>query len=193
VLPLGQRCPSMSCNRVRRELLAQFALGEELGSRSEPHLVHLQSCADCRREVGIDRELVKNLRRALRERVEGTAPSGASWELVRRRTVDLPERSWTTIVVRWGGMVSAAAAAGVMLFAVASAPEGRLLPGTQSDYIASAARRVVPPVDESNGRAVAIVDLTRQTFPPLPGWPMQTQISDKSAARDEPRITRHMR
>jgi hypothetical protein len=143
--------------------------------------------------VGIDRELVKNLRRALRERVEGTAPSGASWELVRRRTVDLPERSWTTIVVRWGGMVSAAAAAGVMLFAVASAPEGRLLPGTQSDYIASAARRVVPPVDESNGRAVAIVDLTRQTFPPLPGWPMQTQISDKSAARDEPRITRHMR
>ena len=64
----------MSCKRARRELLDYFAFGEDLGSRSDPYLAHMQSCAECREEVGIDRTLVKSLRRALRERVEGRAP-----------------------------------------------------------------------------------------------------------------------
>jgi len=174
----------VSCSRARRELLEQFALGEELGSRSGPHLAHLQACADCRREVGMDRELVENLRRALRQRVEGSAPSEASWELVRRRTIDRPERPWTARVVRWGGMVSAAAVAGTMMFAVATAPENRLFPETQSPFVASAARRAVPPVDEDRGLSPADSSTysAPQTEPPLPGWPKKTQISDAPAA-----------
>lgn len=184
----------MSCSRARRELLEQFALGEELGSRSGPHLEHLQSCADCRREVGIDRALVTNLRRALRERVEGSAPSAATWQHVRSRTVDRPVQPWAVRVVRWGGMVSAAAAAGIMLFAVVTAPESRLLTPTQPTYVASAARRVVPPVDEANGQFVdSAVDPTWQTYPP-PGWPTQTKLSLEAPRGDgEPAITGHMR
>ena len=176
----------MSCSRARRELLEQFALGEEVGSRSGPHLAHLQACADCRREVGIDRELVANLRRALRERVEGSAPSEASWELVRRRTIDRPNRPWTLHLVQWGGMVPAAAAAGVMLFAVATAPGSSVFPGTESPFVASAGRRAVPPLDE--GPVLPAVqsntDLAQHAEPPLPGWPKKTQISDPPAAGD---------
>ncbi len=185
----------MSCKRAQRELLEQFALGEELGSRSGPHLAHLVSCAECRREVGIDRELVENLRRALRERVEGSAPSQASWELVRRRTIDRPARPWTTRVVQWGGMVSAAAAAGTMMFAVVTAPESRFA-GTQSPFIASAARRAVPPVDEAGGLSGAdsSVYIATQTEPPLPGWPVRPQFSKSAPSRDsDPPITGHMR
>jgi anti-sigma factor RsiW len=185
----------MSCSRARRELLELFALGEELGPRSGPHLAHLESCADCRREMGIDRALVENLRRALRARVEGRAPSEGSWGLVRRRTVDRPMRPWTVRVVHWGGIASAAAA-GIMMFAVATAPGTTLFPGTESPFVASAARRAVPPVEEARGWPPEHSSTypAPQTYPPLPGWPMQTQISDEAATRDgEPPIPGRMR
>jgi len=180
----------VSCSRARRELLEQFALGEELGSRSVPHLAHLESCADCRREVGIDRQLVKSLRRALGERVEGFAPSEASWGAVRRRTVDRPIRPWTARVVHWGGMVSAAAAAGIMIFAVATTPETRLFPGTESLFVASAARRAVPPVEEASGwppaheRSYA----APETDLLLPGQRLQMKMGDQAAPDREPPI-----
>ena len=186
----------MSCSQARRELLELFALGEELGSRSAPHLAHLESCAECRREVGIDRELVHNLRRALRARVEGHAPSEASWGRVRRRTVDRRERPWRVPLVRWGGMASAAAAAGIMLFAVVTAPEARLFPETQSPFVASAARRVVPPVEEASGWLAGYSSTysAPQADPPLPGWPVRTHLSDETGRRDgEPPITGRMR
>jgi anti-sigma factor RsiW len=187
----------VSCKRARRELLDYFAFGEELGSRSDPYLAHMQSCAECREEVGIDRALVKSLRRALRERVEGRAPSQSSWELVRRRTVDSPTRPWSARVVQWGGMVSGAAVAGVMLFAVATAPESRLFPDTQSPFIASAARRAVPPVDENRGLSDAESSTfdARQTDPQFPGWArVKRQVSDPAPNPDgDPPITGHMR
>lgn len=172
----------MSCSQARRQLLEQFALGEELTARSGPHLAHLETCADCRREMGIDRELVANLRRALWARVDGRAPSTASWEQVRSRTLDRPARIWTARVVHWRGMVSAAAAASMMLFAVATAPQTTSLPMTQSSF-ASAARRVVPPVEDARGWAVELSStyLAPQIYPPLPGWPMQTRTSDEVA------------
>ncbi|TMB56076.1 MAG: hypothetical protein E6J47_05780 [Chloroflexi bacterium] len=111
----------MSCSQVRRELLEHFRFPEELGPRSGPHLAHLESCVECRREVGIDLALVEQLRRALRARVEGSAsPTMTSWELVRSRTVDRGERPWTDRVLRWGGMMPAAAT-GILMFAVATA------------------------------------------------------------------------
>jgi anti-sigma factor RsiW len=186
----------VTCSRVRSELLEHLALDEELGARSGPHLAHLQTCAECRREVGIDRELLKHLRRALRERVEGSAPSEASWELVRRRTIDRPKRPWTIRAAQWGGMVSAAAAA-VMMFAVATAPESTLFPGTQSPFVASAARRAVPPVDENRGSPAEVSStyVAPQTEPPLPGMrAVKPQESGRAVGREgDPPISGHMR
>ena len=181
----------MSCSQARRELLEHFALGEELGPRSGPHLAHLQSCADCRREVGLDRELVENLRRALRARVEGEALSEASWELVRRRTVDRPARPWTVRVVQWGGMVSAAA---TLAFAVATASGPGLSPGTMSPFVAAAAGRAVP-LEEASGwpPARSTSQPPPQASAPLPGWPMQTQLTDGAPTPDgEPPIARRI-
>jgi anti-sigma factor RsiW len=172
----------MSCSQARRELLEYFALGEELAPQSAPHLAHLETCADCRREMGIDRELVHTLRRALRGRVEGHGPSAASWEHVRSRTVDRRVQPWTARVVHWRGMLSAAAAAGMMLFAVATAPQTATLPLTQSSF-ASAARRVVPPVEDARSWPAPLSSayIPPQAYPPLPGWPMQTHTSEAVA------------
>ena len=173
----------MSCSRARRELLGYFALGEELGPGSGPLLTHVESCAQCRRDLGIDRELINNLRRALQERVEGNASSEASWGLVRRRTVERPVPPWTVRVAHWKGMVSAAAAAGMMLFAVATAPDTTVLPVTQPT-VASAARRVVPPLEDARPPEVfSSTYLAPQKYPP-PGWPMQTQFPDEDASRE---------
>jgi hypothetical protein len=185
----------MSCRQVRRELLEHFAFFDELGPRSGPHLAHLESCADCRQEVGIDRELVSYLSRALRERVEGGASSEASWELVRRRIADRPTRPWTVRVRQWGGVLSAVAA-GILMLTTATAPESRLFPGNQSPFVASLARRAVPPVEEAGGwpPAQSNTDPAPQADPLLPGWPKGSHMADELAPRfDEPPITGRMR
>ena len=190
---------SVSCKRARSELLDYFAFGEELGSRSDPYLAHVQTCAECRTEIGIDRALVKNLRRALRERVDGRAPSAASWQLVRRRTVDRQEPAWASRLVQWGGMASAATAAVILLFAFVTTPEGRVLPGTYSSVVTAASRRAIPPVDEGPGLPAlqSTADATqRQPTPPFPGWPNNTQKQTSSAPFShavEPPISGRMR
>ena len=140
----------MSCSQVRRELLEYFRFPEELGPRSAPHLAHLESCAECRADVGLDLELVEQLRRALRERVESSAPSTDNWELLRRRTVDRPAQQWTIHVLRWSGMMPAAAA-GIMMFAIAVTSGSGLLHGTQSPAFTASAEQVVPPVGQAGG------------------------------------------
>jgi anti-sigma factor RsiW len=77
----------MTCRKAQRELLERFRFGEELDARSAPHLEHLQTCPDCREEVGLDRALVAQLRRALQARVDGYDPSPSSWQLVRERAL----------------------------------------------------------------------------------------------------------
>ncbi len=185
----------MSCSQVRRELLEHFAFREELGARSAPHLAHLESCAECRQEVGIDRALVMQLRRALRERVEGSAPSTASWELVRRRAVDDPERAWAGRLLRWGRMLPALVV-GVLMFATATAPGTRPLPEPRSPaLVASSARRAVPPAEGAIGGPPTVANATRlhQAEGPPPGWPMETRPTDPVAWSDgEPPITRWM-
>lgn len=74
----------MSCRRICRELLWLSRFGE-LGPSSQPHLAHLADCRSCRDEVGFDREMVRQLRVALAERIEGLQPSSSSWETILRR------------------------------------------------------------------------------------------------------------
>ncbi|HLE89097.1 MAG TPA: hypothetical protein VI733_03475 [Candidatus Limnocylindria bacterium] len=115
----------MSCRRVSRELLERFRFGEELDTRSEPHLRHLQSCGACREEVGLDRALVIQLRRALEARVGDATPPARTWEAVRSRALssDAPGVSRGGSAWRWMRLVPAATVMTVMVFAVAVAPD----------------------------------------------------------------------
>ncbi len=110
----------MSCRRVSRELLERFRFGEELDVRSDPHLAHLQTCGACRQEVGLDRALVVQLRRALRERVGDATPPAGSWDAVRARALAPPARgSVRALLIGWARVLPAAVAVGVMTIAVA--------------------------------------------------------------------------
>jgi hypothetical protein len=83
----------------------------------------------------------------------------------------------------WGGMVSAAAA-GIMMFGVATAPEARLSPGTQPPFFdASMARRALAPLEEAGDRASVQWSTGRAAEADLPpkGWAMGTQAADDGA------------
>jgi anti-sigma factor RsiW len=83
----------MSCARVSREVIEFFRFGD-LDARSAPHLEHLAVCADCREEVGLDRELVIQLQRALAARVDGHAASPGAWLEIRRRALQPEAPTW---------------------------------------------------------------------------------------------------
>lgn len=105
----------MSCRRICHELLEQARFGE-LGPGSAPHLEHLTDCRACRDELGFDRALVRQLRTALAERIEGATPSPRAWEGVLAR-MSRPEprpsrlRAWSTMLVarlRFGSAMAGA-------------------------------------------------------------------------------------
>jgi anti-sigma factor RsiW len=184
----------MSCSRVRRELLEQFRFPEELGPRSGPHLAHLESCADCRKDVGLDLELVEQLRRALRERVEGSAPSMANWQLIRRRTLDRPGQQWTIRVLRWSGMLPAAVA-GIMMVAIATTSGTGLLHGTQSPTLTASAEQALPPVQAAGAVDPAWSSKVRglQTVLELSDRPQVEQQPGETAREIMPPIPGRMR
>lgn len=111
----------MSCRRICRELIWQARFGE-LGPGSAPHLEHLTDCRACRDELGFDRALVRQLRTALAERVEGAAPSPRAWEgvLARMARPDQPpsrRRAWSATLVaqlRFGSAMAGATLAFVL-------------------------------------------------------------------------------
>jgi anti-sigma factor RsiW len=163
----------MSCHKVSRELLERFRFGEELDARSAPHLAHLQVCVSCREEVGIDRALLGQLRRALQARVDGYAPSPSSWELVRDRALAAEaSRPWTS----WlggllGGLRAAGAAAAVALVVALGAVNSsgndavadfqlRASSGGAPERLANAMPTDLPPYERPH------VCYTCQTLPP---------------------------
>jgi hypothetical protein len=97
----------MSCRNVARELLEFFRFGD-LDWRSAPHLAHLETCSACREAVGLDRELVIQLQRALEARVQGHQPSPGVWLEIRRRALEPEPRpgrrrlAWTFGVLPLG-------------------------------------------------------------------------------------------
>lgn len=166
----------MSCRKVSRELLERFRFGEELGLSSEPHLAHLQSCAACRTEVGLDRALVVQLRNALRARVAGATPSPRSWEVVRERALAAdPPRMRLTSAWRWIRLAPAAAAMSLMIFAVAVAQDSERPAAIQQHNLSTfqqipilepdwempwwlAARVGPPPAPQSHGPLAKVAD-----------------------------------
>lgn len=115
----------MSCRRVSRELLERFRFGEELDSRSAPHLAHLAVCAGCREEVGLDRALVRHLQRALHARIEGHEPSPRAFNAVRIRALaDEETAAWSARLFRLARLLPAGAAMAIMVIAVVSATSG---------------------------------------------------------------------
>jgi len=93
----------MSCRRIRRELLDLLRFGDP-GARANAYLGHVERCQACQDEVAADRALARELRQALRERVDGFEPSPAVWRGIRLRAADPePER---------GGFVGSLIAAG---------------------------------------------------------------------------------
>jgi hypothetical protein len=108
----------MSCRRICRELLWLSRFGE-LGPSSQPHLDHLVGCRSCRDEVGFDREMVRQLRVALAERIDGLQPSSSAWEGILRRA-QAPEPSrfaawWRRSIGLVGRLRTATAMAGTGL------------------------------------------------------------------------------
>jgi hypothetical protein len=107
-----------SCRRSR-ELLELFRY-ENPPDWSAPQLGHLEVCHACRIEVALDRELVRHIERALRQRLDGAAPSPAAWAAI-RRAAELESarrrRSWLEPlrVLGRGAALTAASAAAVVL------------------------------------------------------------------------------
>jgi hypothetical protein len=96
----------MRCRRICRELLWLARFGE-FGPSSQPHLDHLANCQGCRDEVGYDREMVRQLRIALRARIEAMEPSPRAWEAILERAkapepigLDAWWRRWAAVASR---------------------------------------------------------------------------------------------
>jgi anti-sigma factor RsiW len=77
----------MSCHKVSRALLERFRFGE-LDADCDEYLAHVERCRECQDEIAVDRVVAANLRRALRQRVDGFEPSPAVWRAVRLQAAD---------------------------------------------------------------------------------------------------------
>ena len=118
----------MSCHKVSRLLLERFRFGE-LDADCDKYLAHVERCRECQDEIAVDRALAGQLRRTLRERVDGFEPSPAVWRAVRLQAADPepPGPWWSNAVLTvTRGMRVMVPAAALMLAAVLAwtGPEG---------------------------------------------------------------------
>jgi hypothetical protein len=99
----------MSCRDVRR-VVSEYCLFGEHDELTAPHLDHLSSCRSCQDEAGVDRALVRELRRALAARVENAAPSAAVWQSVLRRAQEESAAAgWRQrLAAAWGSLIGPA-------------------------------------------------------------------------------------
>lgn len=141
----------MSCRRICRELLWLSREGE-LGPSSQSHLDHLVGCRSCRDEVGFDREMVRQIRVALAERIDGIQPSSSAWEAILQRA-QAPEPGgvaawWRRSIGIVGRLRTATAMAGTGL-ALVLALQMEIAPPSTST-----------PSDGADGRASTQVEMS---------------------------------
>jgi hypothetical protein len=153
----------MSCRKICRELVAQARFGE-LGPGSAPHLEHLIDCRSCRDELGFDRALVRQLRTALAERIEGAAPSPRAWEgILERMAIPEPRpsrlRAWSTVLVARLRVGSAMAGASL---AILVALNVEVVPVRPSDAVTSPLPATAP------SRPLTLADGFPQTTATMP-------------------------
>ena len=144
----------MSCRRICRELVSQARFGE-LGPDSARHLEHLTACRGCRDELGFDRALVRQLRTALAQRIDGAAPSPQAWQGVLARMAAAEHRpsrmrAWSTTLVnrlRVGSAMTGATLAFVMALQVEVVPVRPSDAGAESQPQAAAPARPITLAD----------------------------------------------
>lgn len=143
----------MSCGRVRRELLDTVRFGE-LGPSSASHLEHLAACRACRDEVGFDRALVAQLRRALAARVDPLTPPSRAWYAILREAQRPEPRvsvwAWSATLV--GRLRTATAMAGTGL---------ALVLALNMEVIPLSAPQAGAPAAESAAEEVALLQVPR--------------------------------
>ncbi len=118
----------MTCHKVSRLLLERFRFGE-LDADCDQYLAHVERCRECQDEIAVDRALAGQLRRTLRERVDGFEPSPAVWRAVRLQAADPePPGPWwsNAVLTLTRSMRVMVPAAALMLAAVLAwtGPEG---------------------------------------------------------------------
>lgn len=173
----------MSCRRVAHELIEFFRFGE-LDARSAPHLEHLEACMNCRREVGLDRELVHQLRRSLQARVDAHAASPGAWLEIRRRALEPEAPNWRRRLLPALRLAPLGATA-VLLLALL-APLGGLSPfraqpelGTLPPWPGFQEAAVNDPVDPYDGRW-----WLRYVTPPPPSPPATGRLAAVDPGED---------
>jgi hypothetical protein len=140
----------MSCRKVRRDLVDRFRFGEVDGC-SSGHLDHLDGCASCREEIGIDQALVRQLRRALQARVEGRSASPNAFAEIRRRAlaenapalvgaVPQPDASRWARLISWRASLRMLAAGTALAF-IAVVSSGQLTSLNQGAQLAASSVR----------------------------------------------------
>lgn len=171
----------MSCRRISRELLERFRFGE-LDGRHAGHLDHLEHCAACREAVGLDQALVRQLRRAMRERVESASPSSEAWPLIRQRVlVDVAAGGrWPSVRQLSSPLRAMAAAAALLLITVFSTgqvnelqQERSFAPRTIPGFVESSS---IPPQRLSRARPLVL------NLPPQARSSGATALADASSA-----------
>lgn len=181
----------MSCRRVRREILEIVRFGE-IGPGSSPHLEHLSRCSACRDEVGLDRALVAQLRRALAARVDPVTPPSRAWSAILRETQRPAPRppvwTWSTGLV--GRLRTATTMAGTGL-ALLLALNMEVIPASAPAPAAAAPERVtlqqVPRMPTGRTTLVALANLANERGAAAAARPDPERALIRADARVAPR------
>lgn len=182
----------MRCTRVRRELLDSVRFGE-LGPRSASNLEHLSTCADCSDEVGFDRVLVAQLRRALAARVDPDLPPPRAWYAIlaeaQRPEPRVNVLTWSAALV--GRLRTATAMAGtglalLLALNMEAVPVGQPVEQTPTPEVEEITLRQVPRLPTGRTTLVALANLANQNGTGSPARPDPEQALIGADARVTP-------
>lgn len=158
----------MSCRRVRRELREAVRFGD-IGRDSGAHLEHLAGCRACRDEVGFDRALVAQLRRALAARVDPVTPPTRAWHAILEEAQRPEPRAsiweWSATLVGRLRTATAMAGTGLALLLALNmevVPQGSPSPAAPASDAEEVTLQQVPRVPTGRTTLVALANMANQ-------------------------------